>query len=52
LALILLSNVAIGGGSSDNQESKALDSESTTVPAAETPAEDIPLTEESSEDSE
>ena len=46
LALILLSNVSIGG-SNDNQESKALDPESTTTPAPEAPAEDIPLTEES-----
>jgi preprotein translocase subunit SecG len=51
LALILLSNVAIDI-SDENQESKALDLESTTVPAPEAPAEDIPVTEESSEASE
>ena len=44
--------LSINSGSIDNQESKALDSESTSTPAAETPAEDIPLIEESSEESE
>jgi hypothetical protein len=43
LALILLSNVAIGGSDS-NLESKALDLDSnTTAPAPEAAAEEIPL---------
>lgn len=46
LVLILLSNVAIGG-SDTNQESKALDPDSaTSLPTTDSPAEDIPITEE------
>ncbi|MGB0185861.1 MAG: preprotein translocase subunit SecG [Flavobacteriaceae bacterium] len=52
LALILLSNLAIGGSEGD-LESKALDPESTSTPAVEAPAENIPLTtDETSEESE
>ena len=53
LALILLSNLAINSGSEGDLESKALDPESTSTPAVEAPAENIPLTtDESSEESE
>ena len=48
LALILASNIAIGGSEAE-LESKALDPESTTtVPAEDLPAEAIPLTDEES----
>lgn len=52
LVLILLSNVAIGGADV-NQESKALDPDNpTTSPATEIPAEDIPVANDSENDSE
>ena len=51
LALILASNIAIGGSEAE-LESKALDPESTTTaPAEDLPAEAIPLTNEVDEES-